>query len=159
MSDAEAEPKSHEAEILLSLTTYTLTTLKAKKPVTTLKKDTGPPKTKSIWFSFKADECNYIILMNTLLVTMGLDTLYKAMDKKSLSCDVETLPEYIVQVKKIIEKETSKPILMLIDGKDISETCLKHKGKKGNTTGEGLGEDSDGKLCQLFDFHMLSLTS
>ncbi|KAE9384239.1 hypothetical protein BT96DRAFT_1008279 [Gymnopus androsaceus JB14] len=140
MSDGEAELKPHEAEISLSLTTYTLTMSKAKKPVTTLKKDTGPPKTKSIQFSFKADEDNYIILMNTLLATMGLDTLYKATDKKSFcmkiaaplkkktkACDVETLPEYIVQVEKIIENETSKPIVVLIDGKDISETCLKGK--------------------------------
>lgn len=74
---------------------------------------------------------------------------------------METLPEYIVQVKTIIEKKTSKPILVLIDGKDISETCSKvssapydscgmanisqHKGKTGNAAGEG--SDLDGEVC------------
>jgi len=75
-------PGSHETELTIALTTYTLTKGKAKKAVSVLKKDTGPAKTKSTQFSFTPDEENYVLLMNTILDVFKMNDQFKAtMDK------------------------------------------------------------------------------
>ncbi|KAJ3848224.1 hypothetical protein EV368DRAFT_68455 [Lentinula lateritia] len=129
---------SDETEVTVSLTTYTLTKPKMKKAVAVLKKDTGTPKTKSIQFTFIANENNHILLMNTLLTTMGL-TQYKATKKrpfcmkmaippkktKGQGSDVESTLEYIAQAAKIIKSKTNATVFVWIDGKEILESCRK----------------------------------
>ncbi|KAJ3885769.1 hypothetical protein GG344DRAFT_70242 [Lentinula edodes] len=151
----EEDTTAHETEVTVSLTMYTLTKPKTKKAIAVLKKDTGTPKTKSIQFAFIANEDNHILLMNTLLTTMGL-TRYKATKKrpfcmkmaippkktyfalafipfwgfdiifrKGQGSDVESTLEYIAQAAKIIESKTNATVFVWIDGKEILESCRK----------------------------------
>ncbi|KAJ3805353.1 hypothetical protein F5876DRAFT_69870 [Lentinula aff. lateritia] len=169
----EEDTTSHETEVTVSLTTYTLTKPKTKKAVAVLKKDTGTLKTKSIQFAFIANEDNHILLMNTLLTTMGL-TQYKATKKrpfcmkmaippkktyvalafipfwgfdiifrKGQGSDVESTLEYIAQAAKIIESKTNATVFVWIDGKEILESCRKLMRNSAGSDNDENGDEFD----------------
>ncbi|KAJ3871769.1 hypothetical protein F5051DRAFT_433582 [Lentinula edodes] len=152
----EEDTTSHETEVTVSLTTYTLTKPKTKKAVAVLKKDTGTPKTKSIQFAFIANEDNHILLMNTLLTTMGL-TQYKATKKrpfcmkmaippkktKGQGSDVESTLEYIAQAAKIIESKTNATVFVWIDGKEILESCRRLMRDSAGSDNDENGDEFD----------------
>ncbi|KAJ3812837.1 hypothetical protein F5876DRAFT_63677 [Lentinula aff. lateritia] len=154
MSEPPLEANAHEAEVSVYLTPYSVVKSKAKKAVSSLKKDTGAAKMKSFRFTFGLDEENYVSLMNTILSTMGLETQFKATKKKSFcmkiavppkkktkACDVENFSEYITQARQIVTTKCNKTIIMLIDGKEILESCGKNKGGNGDSEEEDIDED------------------
>ncbi|KAE9399162.1 hypothetical protein BT96DRAFT_939676 [Gymnopus androsaceus JB14] len=138
-------PGSHETELTIALTTYTLTKGKAKKAVSVLKKDTGPAKTKSTQFLFTPDEENYFKATMDKLFCMKIAVPLK---KKTQACDVDNYEEYSIEAQKIIENKPSGAVLVFVDGKQISETCGKAKKKAHNSADSDDDEEDEDNIGQ-----------